>query len=685
MRLIKPHRFRVVLLGSLFIGLTVLVGARLHQLQYVEHAYYEERANAQHFKRVVIQAQRGDILDRAGRPLAQSTGRLTVYIHPKYLRAPEYESSPQPLIEALSHETGRSYENLSRLFEGGAPTALARRVRTENARRIIEVMKSFDVDGRGYWLHRESIRLYPRHLAAPVIGFCRKGGDGDNEGLAGLELNFNEELSGQKIYGVSQRTGISETLEPWKPSDILAASGNTLVLTFDANLQEEVESILADTIAEHEADSGGVVVMDPQSGAVLAMASYPTFDNNEFSTAAPATMRNRTLTDPLETGSVAKLFTGAILLDQGYVTPETLIDCENGFAVVDGRRLRDSPGHFLGIATFREAMRWSSNIGIVKAAQTLENDLWYGYLRDFGFGAPTGIDLPGEGSGILYPVRRWTKFSRTSLPMGYEMALTPVQIAAAISAVVNGGTYYEPYVVSEVRDPEGKTIKIMEPKARHQVIRPTTSSIMRDLMEDVVVKGTGQKARIPSHRIGGKTGTTRKSDIFDRREYIASFVGVFPINAPRVTIYVYIDNPRGEYYASAVAAPAFQKIATAAALHLGIPPSEDYFHTLGVDRLYAPPGQNAFIHQDAYHPAFVGTMPDFAGMTMGDVRSAIPHDIAAVKFLGSGYVSDQFPPAGDPLNEHTDVVLHFSPQRPAAKVKVEDQTAVSMSNSGDRR
>jgi cell division protein FtsI/penicillin-binding protein 2 len=360
---------------------------------------------------------------------------------------------------------------------------------------------------------------------------------------------------------------------------------------------------------------------------------------------------------------VVKLFTAAMLLDKGYITPDTIIDCEGGYAVVDGRRLHDSPGHYLGVATFREALRFSSNIGLVKAAQVLENNEWHAMLRAFGFGAPTGIDLPGEGFGILYPVSKWTKFSRTSLPMGYEISLTPIQIAAAISTTVNGGVFYQPYVVEEIRDPKGNVLQAHNPEPVRRVLRPTTSAIMRDLMEDVAELGTGKKAQLEGYRVGGKTGTTRKSNVFTHREYIASFGGALPINDPRVVLYVYVDNPKGEYYASIVAAPVFHEIASACVLHLGIAPSQEL-----IAQQPASPEQVAMLaveeHEKANRNAelaFFGRMPDFQGLTMKEARGTLPRNLSRIKFLGTGLVSDQYPAPGEPLNEQTEVVLHFAP------------------------
>lgn len=678
MKLKKPHRLRVVMLGALFVGLAAVVTGRLYVLQYARHDHYVERADRQHYKRVIVQPERGDIVDRAGQPLAQSTGRFSVYINPKYFRAPYAEVNETEMIETIARESELPLEDVRAAFASQGATRLAKRMAPVDARLLARVLDQYDSDGRGYWLDRESMRIYSKKVAASVIGFCQKDDEGDNVGLAGLEYQYDKQLHGAKIVGRSQRSAISQTMKPWEPEELLAARGNTLVLTLDTNIQEAAERALANAIEKWNADCAGVVVMEVNTGAVVAMASYPTFDSNKFAEAKDDARRNRTLTDPLETGSVVKLFTASMLIDKGYITPDTVIDCENGYAVVDGRRLHDSPGHYLGVTNFRHALRFSSNIGIVKAAQVLENNEWYAALRGFGFGAPTGIDLPGEGSGLLYPVEKWTKFSRTSLPMGYEIALTPVQIVAGISSLVNGGIYYEPYVVAEIRDAQGNVVERHEPKPLRSTIRPTTSAVMRDLMEDVVDLGTGTKAQVGGYRVGGKTGTTRKSNVFSHPEYIASFAGAFPMNDPRVAVYVYIDNPKGEYYASAVAAPAFQEIAQACVVQLGIPPSEEVLteeKPVKPGRKPKEPPPDPLVVEAEFEAqqkagnaelSLYGRMPDFRLMTMKEAREALPPGLASVKFLGSGIVTDQLPAPGEPLTGTSEAVLHFSPDTQAA-------------------
>jgi cell division protein FtsI (penicillin-binding protein 3) len=689
-KLRKPHRLGVVLLGTLFVGVASAVAYRLYDLQHVRHESYATRADRQHYRRVVLQPERGDILDRTGRPLAQSTGRLTIYVRPSLLRVEVLDLGHQgrsrgretsvaverpttvdkdELAVAIARHTGDPVSVIRQRLDAPRTVPLARRIRPELADRILSEFSARSIDGRGFWLERESVRLYPTGIASPVIGFCGRGPEGDTDGIAGLELFYNDKLVGRTVETRASHSGLARThvLEPWSPDDLLAARGNTLVLTLDTRIQQTMEEVLAETVEKFNADAAGAVIMDVRNGAIIGMASFPTFDNNQFTTAPPASMRNRILTDPLETGSVAKLFTAAKLIERGYLSPDTLVDCEGGFAVVEGRRLRDAPGHApLRVVTFRESLRWSSNVGIVKVAQALNNRDWYNDLRLYGFGARTGIDLPGEGSGIMHPLQRWTRLSRTSLPMGYEIALTPIQIVAAISALANGGEYHIPHVVKEIRDPRGNVVWQHSAEPDRRIVRPTTSAIMRELMQDIVDNGTGRRAQIPGYSVGGKTGTTRKSDVRTRREYIASFAGVIPADEPRLAIYIYVDGPRTAFYASQVAAPAFQQIATAAALHLGLPPNREVPLPPAVtvassrQRIQQPIDESPTGPLDT---AASTHMPDFRGLTMNAARLSIPAKVGNVRLLGSGVVSDQFPPPGEPLSQGTEIVLHFSPRQ----------------------
>lgn len=661
----KPHKLRVVLLGGTFFVLAGVVAGRLFDLQVARHEDYLERAVSRQVQDFVLHAERGDILDRRGRLLATSVGTLSVYVWPKYFQEPEAEVDLHLLAGQVSYYTGLPSREILRKLQGEPITHVGRQLDPEVAQGVAELFANYGVSRRGFWFERESKRRYPRHLAPHIIGFTGTDGAGDNIGRAGVELVYDEQIKGQRIEGRTSRTGIRQAMEPIPQEFLLDARGHTIVLTIDGALQEAAENAVARAAAEFDADAAGAVVQDVETGAILAMASWPTFDNAQFSQAPTEARRDRNLTDPMETGSVAKLFTAGLLLDTGKVRLDSMINCEGGRAVIGPRLIRDSPGHYLGTVPFYEVIRHSSNVGTIKAAQLLDNQEWYDYLRAFGLGAPTGIDLPGEGAGILRTPDKWNSYSRTSLPMGYEMALTPIQIVNGVTGLVNGGELLEPFVVSEVRDSRGNVVWRRERTVRHRMIRPATSFMMRQVMEDVVLNGTGKKAQVEGFRVGGKTGTTRKSHVLTHREYIASFAGALPIDRPRIAIYCFVDNPKGKYYATDVAAPVFKEIAQAAVLQLGLIPARS--EEADGRRVAAAQPQLPVIRQiEAPAPTEIdhGLMPNLAGLTMSEVRGELPGFVEHVRFVGSGRVADQSPAPGAVLEPSAEIVVVFQPDAP---------------------
>lgn len=656
----KPHKLRVVLLGGGFCLLGALVVGRLAHLQIGDHEQYAETAKGQQTSRVTIQPERGEVLDRHGRPLATSTGTLSVYINPKFFKAPEAQIDSRELAARIAPYSTLDAATIQRRIEGSNVVHLGRQLNPESAQKIAGIVEEAGVRGEGWWLHRESKRRYPRGLAPHILGYCGSDGDGDNDGRAGVEFSYNEELSGKRVEARAARTGIRQVMEPVAQEDLLAARGNTLVLTIDPAVQEVAEAAVAEAGERLEASGVGAIAMDVNTGEILAMASWPTYDNARFGEYSANEWRNRILTDPFETGSVVKLFTAAILLDLGRIGLDDMVDCEGGSALFGRRRITDAPGHKLNVVPFLEVIRFSSNVGTVKAAQALENEEWYDYLRRFGLGRKTGIDLPGEDGGILYSTDKWTSYSRTSLPMGYEVALTPMQIVTGVAGLVNGGELLEPYVVKEVRDARGNVVRKRERTVRARIVRQSTSLLMREIMEDVVLHGTGESAQVPGYRVGGKTGTTQKSHILDRREYIASFAGAIPIDDPKVAIYSYVDNPpRGSHYGGQAAAPIFSKIAAEAMRQLGLPPTEavEGEKTDVVLAMLRMPAADLVAAQDS-------TMPDLAGLSMAEAREALRPAAEHVQFRGTGRVADQSPLPGAPLGAETNVTVIFSPDAP---------------------
>ncbi len=662
-----PSEIRLVAFGVAFVALSWVVVWRLAQLQIERHDHYEERARGQQYKRIVIQPERGEILDMKGRVLATSIGRLSVYVDPRHL------PGDAQLWAGLFAETLElPYTHVLPLLKKDHPVPLARQLDPQRAYQVLPICDEFNLRENALWFHRETERVYPRSTGAHLIGFCSTDGDGDNEGIASLEMTYDSYLDGQKITKRVERSAIRTILSPIEDALFREAKGDTLVLTIDAVLQETAEQALATQAEQFRADAGVIIVQEAKTGAIRAMASYPSYDNNRFYEATASERRNRCLTDPIEPGSVAKVFTMATLFDLNLHGPNDLVDCHGGYLGIHGRRVIDAPGHTLHIAPLRDVFRWSSNVGTVVAAQALSPEQYYEVLRRFGFGQQTGIDLPGEGEGLLRHVSRWTRMTMSSIPMGYEIALTPIQISTAVSGILNDGRMMRPYVVAERRNSRGGVIWRAEPQLIREIVRPSTSALMRELLEEVVVDGTGKKAQIPNYRTGGKTGTTRKSQVLDRREYISSFVGAVPIDDPELTIFCSIDNPKGEYYASSVAAPLFQEVASAALAQLAIRPTtpphlsiashhgeEGGYEYTGFYRSDSAPAETAAASTPQRLETAHGQMPDLTGLTMSEARRTLRGVDLDVRFVGTGRVVDQNPPAGAPAPAGARAIVVF--------------------------
>lgn len=667
----KPHKLRVLLLGAAVSLASVTVFARLAYLQVVEFDSFTGKANRQHTSRITLQPERGAIQDRNGAVLASSTRALSVFINPKFFRAPECEADVHEIARQVADHANLDYKSVLEKFEAEHVVPVGRQLNPEVAQKIGDIFDSFEISSRGYWFDQESKRQYITGMAPHILGFTGKDNYGDNKGLSGLELSYSEQISGKMVEARVARTGMAQVMQPVEEDDLMGARGQTLVTTLDASIQQETEKALQAVATQYNADSAGAVVMDVHTGAILAMASWPTFDNNNAGLADADHLRNRLLTDPLETGSVVKLFTAAILLDQGLVEIDTPIDCGGGSAYFGRRLVKDAPGHYMHVAPFYEVIRYSSNVGTIRAAEALENNSWYQYLRNFGLGERTGIDLPGEGSGILYPVEKWTSYSRSSLPMGYELALTPMQIVVGLGALINGGKVMEPYLVEQLIDPRGNVSWNHEPVVKRQVISAHTSLIMREMMEDVVVNGTGKSAQIPGFRVGGKTGTTRKSDVFTHPEYIASFGGGLPIHDPRVAIYCYVDNPKGAYYGGSVAAPVFHAIAQECVLQLGILPTEE---VIAKGKQVVVEDENLerdrpLLRFSANQSAINERVPNFYGLSMMEARHVLPSSYTNVRFQGSGLVVEQSPEPDSMMDPAQELVLIFSHEKNPDKTK----------------
>ena len=649
----KAYKIRILIVTMFLAALFVAVEYRLYVLQIRDHEFYVKKAEGIHQRKRTVNPFRGEILDRDNKVFAVSTRKSTVYVYPP--RVPDEKKDE--LSKKLASILLLPEEKIRDKFDKKYHIPIARKISEEKAGRVLALSEDMDLRYGALYTREESKRLYPNgKLLAPVLGFTTIDDTGDNKGIFGLELKYNDWICGDYEKYSTTRTGRRQYLKPIERDILERTYGNRLILTIDHAIQYAAARALRKGVAEWEADSGMAVVQDVKTGAILAMCSVPSFDPNHFATYESDFRRNRCVSDTLEPGSVMKIFTSAILLDLGLVSMDEIIDCEGGRAVIDGRRVTDAGGHKMNEVPFYETFYHSSNIAFSKLGLRIEPPVYYNYLRLFGFGRETGIDVPDESAGILYPLSKWTKFSRTSLPIGYEIGVTPVQVTTALSAIANRGQLMRPYIVERIEDARGNVIRKFEPEFRHNVVSPETAQKALSLMKGAVEEGTGKAAQIEGYSIGGKTGTTRKSDRTEP-EYIAGFAGVYPVSDPQICCYVAIDNPKDKYYASTVAVPVFHRIAKDVLSILAIPPDKERINKNVAEATPTPaPVRTEPVERIA---TAEGEMPDLRGLTMKETLKQMKDIPVDVRFIGSGVVVKQMPRPGAELEGVTNCVITF--------------------------
>ncbi len=547
-------RSRLWIMVAGFALWSVVLGGRLWQLQVVDHERYDGRARDQQLEEIQLESPRGTIYDARGRELAVSVTVDSAFAVPGAI------GDPGGFAARLSGVPGVDVERIAR--------AAARRSKFAWVSRKLDPPVARALRERGVpGVHflEESKRYYPmRRLAGPVLGFVGV----DNYGLGGLEARWEETLSGDRIDRTLLKDARMGTLQAPGLSFRDAEPGGDLHLTIDAVIQHLAERELSRAVERHRARAGTVVVLDPRSGAVLAMASEPGFDPNRFEDAPEGRWRNRAVMDAYEPGSTFKMVTAAAALESNRVDPSDPIDCEMGSIEVDGVTIRDHKP--FGLLTFREVIARSSNVGAIKLGRRVGARELEGTIRAFGFGRPTGVDLPGESAGVLRPLegRDWAYAS-----FGQGLAVTPLQLASAFAAVANGGHFYRPYVVARVvRDGVLEDLH-PQPTLLGRPIGAATARSLERLLEAVVEEGTGKRAAIDGYRVAGKTGTAEKivNGAYSSELHVASFVGFAPAREPALVALVAIDEPRGLFHGGEVAAPVFAAIVGPALLYLGVP------------------------------------------------------------------------------------------------------------------
>jgi cell division protein FtsI (penicillin-binding protein 3) len=523
--------------------------SRLLYIQFFRGDYLASIAKKQHNLYIELEPRRGTIYDSNFKPQAVNLAFESLYASPNDMDRSQKNAALLGLPVILKMDEKNLRDKLSRKKSF---IWLARKVPPEK----IDEIKKLKIKGLGFI--KESKRCYPNgYLLSHVLGFAGL----DNKGLEGIELLYDKYLRGQPGWSVMLRDARSKKLNVYdnslKPKD-----GYDIVLTIDEVIQYIAERELDNAYRSSRAKGASIVVMDPRTGAILAMANRPTFDLNSHANINKDLMRNRAICDMFEPGSVFKIVAASAALAEKKVTEMTPFFCENGEYKVAGRILHDHTSH--ATLTFREVIEQSSNIGTAKVAQLLGADTLYRYVKAFGYGAKSGIDIPGEISGSMKPVRQWSKTTITCVPMGQEVGVTSLQLAAGVSVVANGGNLMRPYVIKEIRDKTGDMIKYTSPAEVRRVLDEDTAARMKKILIGVVENGTGKLAKLDDFTAAGKTGTAQKIEAngqYSHSRFMASFVGFAPAEDPQLAIAVTIDEPRGMYYGGVVAGPVFKNVA----------------------------------------------------------------------------------------------------------------------------
>ncbi len=606
-----------------------------------------ERLSSQHERVVTVAPQRGSILDRLGRPLAVSVELGSVYADPSMVEHPEEAAAL--LAPALGLDADAV---LAQLTRKGRFAWLARQVPTA----VSDEVRKLDIDGVRVTM--ESHREYPSGaLGAQILGFV--GADGD--GLEGLEARYDSKLMGDSFRYTVLRDGRRRATNYEAVLARRSTEGQTLVLTLDHGIQHRAEMSLDAAIERHEAKGGFALVMDADTGAVLAAASSPRFDPNEFRNADPSTWKNLALSLNFEPGSTMKAFVVAEALERGLTTPDERIYCEKGRYKMGRNVVHDA--HPEGWLTMADVVKKSSNVGTVKLAERLGPATLEETYRRFGFGARTGVDLYGEEAGILHGSAGWARITFATHAFGQGIAVTGMQMASAYCALVNGGTRVRPHVLAEVRDTDGHVVEDLRPVGPgERVVSESTSAAVRPLLARVLEKdGTGWRAAMGEYTAGGKTGTAQKvkDGRYAKGAYVSSFIGFAPVDAPRIVTYVVLDEPTNKYYGGTVAGPVFREVTAYALRSLGVPPDKveepEVLAAIRDAEAQADADDRA-ARQERGEPEVdpLPTMvadgggwilPDLAGLSGRDVvRMLAPVGIAP-RVVGTGLVQSQEPAA----------------------------------------
>jgi cell division protein FtsI/penicillin-binding protein 2 len=581
-------RVRCVMVCAAFIVLFSIFSFRLIYLQILKHDEYAGLAAEKHVYKQVIYAERGTILDANDEVLADNIPVETVVADATHV------NNQQAVIDLVSEQLGIPAAQLvEKLSTERRYIVIKREVPETLANSLREKLRARSL--RGVYLEHDTTRLYPNgSMLCHVIGFT----DFDHHGVQGVEASMEEYLHGQDGYRFVEHNRAGQEIVPYRGQERAPRNGYQVHLTVDLSLQNIVENEIDAAMREYTPQKATIILMRPRTGEILAMASRPNFDVNLRSEAKPEEMKNRAITDLMEPGSTFKIVAASAALNEHKVRPDSTIFCENGLWSFGGAALHDHRA--FSYLSVRDILIKSSNIGAAKLALGVGEQKFYEYIRRFGFGERTGIELPGEINGLIRPPQSWSKISITRIPMGHEVGVTPLQMTVAMAAIANGGKLITPRIIKSVTTSDGKTISSLSPVVLRQVVSAETAREIGDALRGVVSdRGTAAAAAVPGFTIAGKTGTAQKVDPkggYEHGKYVVSFVGYLPAEHPEFVGLVVLDDAHTSKpelnYGGLIAGPIFSRVAEKAAQYLDLEPHEEIRKAIPLERVEKPtPGE----------------------------------------------------------------------------------------------
>ena len=574
-------RNRCVLVCAAFIGLFSIFSFRLIYLQAIKHDEYAGLAAEKHVYKQIIYAERGTILDTNNEVLAHNVPVETVIADATHL------NNREATLDLLSKELGIPSGQLAEKLNGGRRYIVIKREMSERAANTLrEKLRASNL--RGIYFEHDATRIYPNgSMLCHVIGFT----DFDHRGIQGVEASMEEYLHGQDGYRFIEHNRAGQEIVPYRGQERAPRDGYQVHLTVDLGLQNIVENEIDAAMQQYSPQKATIILMRPQTGEILAMANRPHFDLNLRSEAKADQLKNRAIIDMMEPGSTFKVVAAAAALNERKVRPDSSIFCENGLWKFGGAALHDHRS--FSYLSVRDILIKSSNIGAAKLALTVGEQKFYEYIRRFGFGERTGIELPGEINGLIRPPQSWSKISITRIPMGHEIGVTPLQMTAAMATIANGGKLVMPRIVKSITTLEGKTISSLSPVVLRQVISSETAREIGDALRGVVSdNGTAAAAAVPGFIIAGKTGTAQKVNPrggYEQGKYVVSFAGYLPAEHPEFVGLVVLDDAHTSKpelnYGGLVAGPIFSRVAERAARYLDLEPHEEIRKAIPVARV----------------------------------------------------------------------------------------------------